>query len=242
MLPSHENAANVSVTQKAFPLPVHMSDLELNDLFASCMPALKKAAMRMLRNTQDSEDILQEGLLSAVRNLHQFEGRSSFSTWLHSIVRNASRMYYRKSPGFHTTPINLASIEGSGPSEVDCVPDLRPSPEEAAIRQERSDILITLVRELPTRQQAAIESFYVQGLGERETSIHLGVTESALKAQLHRSRRTLTRRIRQVCLRGLRAGSFEPQTMFRVSAARRRSSRIKGIASNSTRKASIPCR
>ena len=50
----------------------------------------------MLRNPQDCEDALQEGLLLAFRNLNQFQGRSKFSTWLHSIVRNAARTHVRK--------------------------------------------------------------------------------------------------------------------------------------------------
>jgi DNA-directed RNA polymerase specialized sigma24 family protein len=36
--------------------PIDMNEAELNDLFASCLPKLKKAARRMLCNQQDSED------------------------------------------------------------------------------------------------------------------------------------------------------------------------------------------
>jgi len=40
----------------------------------------------MLRHPQDSEDALQDGLLLAFRNLKQFQGRSTFSTWLHTAL------------------------------------------------------------------------------------------------------------------------------------------------------------
>ena len=73
-----------------------MTDVELDHLFASCMPRLRQAARQMLRNPQDCEDALQEGLLLAFRNLNQFQGRSQFSTWLHSIVRNAARTQVRR--------------------------------------------------------------------------------------------------------------------------------------------------
>jgi DNA-directed RNA polymerase specialized sigma24 family protein len=59
-------------------LPIYVSEEEINELFAACLPKLKKAARRMLRNQQDCEDALQEGLLLAFRKLHQFEGRSVF--------------------------------------------------------------------------------------------------------------------------------------------------------------------
>ncbi len=233
----HENVAAVSVSQRRPSLPIHMNDQELSDLFAACMPSLKKAAMRMLRNPQDSEDVLQEGLLSAVKNLHQFEGRSSFSTWLHSIVRNASRMYYRKNASARMGPANPASMDSCEFFETDYVADQRPSPEELAIRQERSDILQSVVRELPPKQQAAIESFYLLELGERESSKHLGVTESSLKAQLHRSRRILTRRIRQAYLAGFRSNLLKAQPVFQINTARRRSGRIKTVASKSSNRA-----
>jgi DNA-directed RNA polymerase specialized sigma24 family protein len=55
-----------------------MSEAEVNELFAVCLPKLKKATRRMLRNEEDSEDALQDGLLLAFRKLHQFQGRSAF--------------------------------------------------------------------------------------------------------------------------------------------------------------------
>lgn len=77
-------------------LPADMSASELNHLFASCMPRLQRTARRLLRNFEDSEDALQEGLSLAYKNLKQFQGRSQFSTWLHSIVTNSARTHVRK--------------------------------------------------------------------------------------------------------------------------------------------------
>lgn len=240
MLPAYENVADVSATQRKVTHPVHMSDQELSDLYASCMPSLKKAAKRMLRNPQDSEDILQEGLLSSVKNLHQFEGRSSFSTWLHSIVRNASRMYYRKNAGARMAVINLTPSDGSALSAVDCVADLRPSPEDLAICLERSDILKSVVRQLPAKQQAAFESFYVLGLGERDSSKHLGVTEASLKAQLHRSRRILTRRIRKVHMTNMHACSLKANSLRRAAnVPRAPKGKNRTISSNSVTETSM---
>ncbi len=181
-------------------LPSEMSESDLNELFAACLPKLKKAAQKMLRNPQDSEDALQDGLLLAYRNLHQFQGRSAFSTWLHSIVRNSSRMHYRKTSSRDLGLVELATPEG-GPDllETKCV-EPRPSPEELCIQNERADILRKTSRELPARYQMAFNCFHLEDLGEKETARKLGMTPSALKAQLHRSRRMLTRKIRRTYL------------------------------------------
>src|ERR1700739_4462952 len=64
-------------------------------LFRRYQRPLFQTALRVLGNTEDAEDALQDGLLSAYRNLKRFEGRSQFSTWLTRIVINAALMRRR---------------------------------------------------------------------------------------------------------------------------------------------------
>lgn len=171
-------------------LPIDMTDAEINQLFASCLPRLKKAARNMLANQQDSEDALQDGLLLAYRKLHQFEGRSSFSTWLYSIVRNTSKMHYRKHAAHQTVPLEAELTD-------EHVAGTRPSPEELCIQNERSEILRRATKEIPAKYHPAIQYFHLDGLGEEETARRLQISQSALKSQLHRSRRMLVTRIRK---------------------------------------------
>src|SRR6201984_3406678 len=64
-------------------------------LFRRYQRPLFQTALRVLGNAEDAEDALQDGLLSAYRNLKRFEGRSQFSTWLTRIVINAALMKRR---------------------------------------------------------------------------------------------------------------------------------------------------
>src|ERR1700751_4076295 len=64
-------------------------------LFGQYHRQLFQTALRVLGNAEDAEDALQDGLLSAYRNLKRFEGRSQFSTWLTRIVINAALMRRR---------------------------------------------------------------------------------------------------------------------------------------------------
>ena len=64
-------------------------------LFRRYQRPLFQTALRVLGNAEDAEDALQDGLLSAYRNLKRFEGRSQFSTWLTRIVINAALMRRR---------------------------------------------------------------------------------------------------------------------------------------------------
>ena len=179
------------------PLPIHMNDKELNDLFAACLPKIKKSARKMLQNREDSEDALQDGLLLAFRNLHQFQGRSTFSTWLHSIIRNSARMYLRKNYSHSSTTPDLEHSDlESNWVESRCV-ESRPSPEEICAQKEHSQILQCAVALLPTQRHRLIVSLYLEGFGELETSQRLRIGRNALKSQLHRSRRILTLTLRK---------------------------------------------
>src|SRR5260370_42020509 len=64
-------------------------------LFRRYHRQLFQTALRVVGNTEDAEDALQDGLLSAYRNLKRFGGRSQFSTWLTRIVINAALMRRR---------------------------------------------------------------------------------------------------------------------------------------------------
>jgi len=220
-------------------LPIHMTDSEVNELFASCLPKLKKAARRMVRNQQDSEDALQDGLLLAFRKLRQFQGRSTFSTWLHSIVKNTSRMHYRKAAGHPASSIELAMAEDRPFFPESSLVDDAPSPEEICIQHERSNILLRTTKELPVRYHKAIRHFYLEGLSEEETAEKLRMTRSALKAQLHRSRRLLIRRIWASHMPESRGCRFMATTKCRQSAPRAgwRKNQINAI--KSSKKASM---
>jgi len=62
----------------------------LNQLLASARPRMMAVALRVVRNPDDAEDVVQESLLKVCRYLTRFEGRSAFGTWLHRIVVNTS--------------------------------------------------------------------------------------------------------------------------------------------------------
>src|ERR1700733_8992811 len=55
-----------------------------------------QTAYRVTRNRQDAEDVLQEAFLNAFTHMKNFEGRSSFSTWLTRIAINSALMTLRR--------------------------------------------------------------------------------------------------------------------------------------------------
>jgi RNA polymerase sigma-70 factor (ECF subfamily) len=71
----------------------------LRPLMDQVRPRALAIAMKVLRNRDDAEDAVQDAMLKVWRNLDRFEGRASFTTWLHRIVMNASLDILRKRSG-----------------------------------------------------------------------------------------------------------------------------------------------
>jgi RNA polymerase sigma-70 factor (ECF subfamily) len=66
---------------------------ELQQLYSQ---RLYKTIFRIIKNREDAEDVLQEAFMRAYLALHDFEGRSSFYSWLTRIGINCALMVLRK--------------------------------------------------------------------------------------------------------------------------------------------------
>jgi RNA polymerase sigma-70 factor (ECF subfamily) len=159
-------------------------------------------ALRLTRVREDAEDILQQSLQKAFFKLHQFEGRSSFSTWLTRIVINEALMWQRRKLSASVEPLNDPRMTDEA-SLLD-FPDPGPSPEEICMRREREQILSAAMCELTPGVRAAIELCEFDELSARETAQAMGLSVSAIKSRLFHGRRRLGK-----LLQGLMKSAWE---------------------------------
>src|SRR5207248_1908437 len=137
---------------------------------------------------------LQEGMLSAYRNLPRFEGRSQFSTWLTRIVINAALMRLRSRRSRPAISID----EPWGENEItfgEQLADPRLNPEEVVARQELNNILHHNLATLSGDMQAVLRLRDIEGFSTREAARTLEVPENTLKSRLHRARQHLAERL-----------------------------------------------
>ncbi|HVR61181.1 MAG TPA: sigma-70 family RNA polymerase sigma factor [Polyangia bacterium] len=71
----------------------------LNRLLTHARPRLYAVALRVMRDRDEAEDVVQESLIKVCRHVTRFEGRSSLTTWLHRIVVNTALDRLRRAPG-----------------------------------------------------------------------------------------------------------------------------------------------
>src|SRR5882724_2711311 len=95
-----------------------------------------RLAYRMTGNEQDSEDVVQETFLRAYKQLHRWEARSSFSTWLYRIAANYSLDLVRSRKRHGEVAMNETPA-GDEPNEVvHALPSLSPGPDRLLLSGE----------------------------------------------------------------------------------------------------------
>jgi RNA polymerase sigma-70 factor (ECF subfamily) len=146
-----------------------------------------RLGLRMLGNSQDAEDILQNTFLNALVHLPTFEGRSSLSTWLYRIAANEALMLLRKKK----PEINLEDAEADESAE-----DLKPAyfvdwsalPEEELLAGEGKKVLDQAIQDLPESMRIVFLLRDIEGLSIKETAEALRLTETNVKTRLLRAR------------------------------------------------------
>lgn len=146
------------------------------------------SAFAILRTEADAEDVAQEAILKAFKNLASFRRESRFSTWLTQITINEARMKLRKDRRHLYESLD----EGQRTDDGDYVPtdfaDWREIPSEALEQKELRKVLTDAVAALPDNYRAVLMLRDVQHLSIRETARMLSLSEANVKTRLLRAR------------------------------------------------------
>jgi RNA polymerase sigma-70 factor, ECF subfamily len=173
-----------------------------DELWRTYAKGVLRTTYRITRSHEDAEDALQDSFLSAFANIHTFEGRSRFSTWLTRIAINASLMIVRKNR--IALELSLDDRDADGASEVLNLADRAPDPEMQFVRRERAEILRQAIERLRPSIRRAIE---LQKLGEhsvQETAATMGVAVTAAKSRLHQAKTVLRESLKPKTIRQAR--------------------------------------
>src|SRR5262247_4197641 len=136
-------------------------------LFRRYQRPLYQTALRVLGNTEDAEDALQDGYLSAYRNLKRFEGRSQFSTWLTRIVINAALMRRRSAKARPAISLDEPPRDEELPA-TERFADNGPTPEQVFANTEIREMLSENLDQLSPLLRTAFVLREVQGYSTGE--------------------------------------------------------------------------
>lgn len=138
-------------------------------LFDRYSPKMFGVCKRYIKNREDAEDVLVEGLFKVLTKIDMYSGNGSFEGWIRRILVNESLMFLRKRHNFKMT-VEVSNIEIK--TEVSAVDDLA-----------AQDIL-KLLDKLPTGYRTIFNLYVLEGYKHREIAEQLGISINTSKSQL----------------------------------------------------------
>ena len=157
---------------------------EFATIYETNKARIYSTAYRMLGNSADAEDVVQDVFIKAYRKLDTFEGRSQLSTWLYRITINRCLDILRKRKRQQTAPLDEAMGAVAKQSNL-------------------MKIIEGMLPSLPPGYRTVFVLHDIQGLKHYEIAKQLHITEGACKSQLHKARLMMRKKLAPY-LEGLR--------------------------------------
>jgi RNA polymerase sigma-70 factor (ECF subfamily) len=157
-------------------------------------PRLFRVILRLVRDEDEAQSVMQETFLQAYQRLATFRGESKLTTWLYAIGINLARAALRKRR--RLAPLDEDALERLQPSFVaGMYTDQYEawSPHKLAERAERVDLVRAAIDQLPDDYRAIVTLRDIEELSTAEAARILEISEGAARVRLHRARQALRR-------------------------------------------------
>ena len=150
-----------------------------------------RLAYRMTGNEQDAEDLVQETFLRAYKQVHTFDERAAFGTWLHRICVNCSLDHLRARKTRREIQNKVDDEQTAGWLEQVAAPE--PSPERLMQSSQVAELLEPALQKLSENERAAFVLRHYEGSSIEEIARVLGVQTGAAKHSVFRAVQKLRR-------------------------------------------------
>jgi RNA polymerase sigma factor (sigma-70 family) len=151
--------------------------------------AMYNTSLRIVNDTMEAEDIMQEAFLQAFQRLHSYTGEGSFGSWLKRIVINKSLDALRKKK-------NLVALE----NETMEFPDIAEDSREEEIRLQVAEVK-EAIAELPEEYRLVITLFLLEQYSHEEISEVLHISNNLSRTRLVRAKQKVLKIMKEKKLR-----------------------------------------
>lgn len=150
-------------------------------LYKKFSPKMYGVCLRYAGNTEDANDILQEGFIKVFKNLNKFRGEGSFEGWIRRIfVNTAIEQFRKKVKLYNVTEVQENTIKDT---ELDALDVLA------------TKDIINIINELSPGYKTVFNMHVIEGYSHKEIADLLGITEGTSKSQLARAKGVLKKMI-----------------------------------------------
>ncbi|MGB8492090.1 MAG: sigma-70 family RNA polymerase sigma factor [Bacteroidales bacterium] len=148
--------------------------------------AMYNTSLRIVNDTMEAEDIMQESFLSAFEKIDTYSGTVSFGAWLKKIVINRS--------------LDALSKKKAIFEDIDSHVGIRDYAPEDQVRKEEVDIRVEEVKEainkLPDGYRIILSLYLLEGYDHDEIGEILSISSSTSRSQLSRAKQKLLGELR----------------------------------------------
>lgn len=162
---------------------------------------LWKFVYRLLDNSEDANDVIQQVLIQVYRGLPGLENPTRFRSWLFMIARNKCLDHLRKRPSlpfssFRSTAKNW-HVEDEDDSPLQLYADPAPLPDEVIEQRETQLLLREAIEQLADKPKQVVLLRYSTDLSFAEIGDALGINENTVKTLFRRAKDQLRDYIKQ---------------------------------------------
>ncbi len=155
-------------------------------------PRLFRVILRILRDEDEAQSVMQETFLQAYQRLDTFRGEAKLTTWLYAIGVNLARAALRKRRRYQT--LEEGDIDGLQPQFTKGMFSQKPeawNPQKVAEQSDRHRLVHEAIDQLPEDYRMVIVLRDIEELSTEEAAQVLGISNGAARVRLHRARHAL---------------------------------------------------
>jgi RNA polymerase sigma-70 factor, ECF subfamily len=165
----------------------------LEALLEEARPRALAVALKVVRNPDDAEDAVQDAFVKVWRSLARFEGRASFTTWIHRIVVNCSLDLLRRQS---CRPGLLVEEDGEEPRRSAPEPAHEETPEQRLAQAQTGAAVRGALEVLSPVHREALTLREFDDFSYEEIAVAVGCPIGTVMSRLHHARKRLADELR----------------------------------------------
>jgi len=147
--------------------------------------AMYNTALRIVKDTAEAEDVMQESFITAFSKLHNFKGEATFGSWLKRIVINNSIVQYRKSLRF----VQVSEENIAEEAEED------PDPSNDEYSQIQTNQLMDCMNSLNDSYKNILSLHFIEGYDYQEICEILEISYANCRTLISRAKESLRKKL-----------------------------------------------
>jgi len=173
----------------------------LDELFSQYMQKAFAVSFQLCGGNRDqAQDLTQEAMLKAIKNIQKFRGEASFSTWLYRIIYNTYLDSRKKQQRWMNifSPWRWKKQKNDPDRNIPEEPrdmDRNNSPLQALQGSELGQAVQKAIRQLPENQRIVFQLKVFDEMTLKEIAKMMGSAEGTVKSHLFRATRSLQERL-----------------------------------------------